>query len=96
MSRLAEIGDYIADKDPTAAVRLVDSIFDATALLSDHPWMAPSLFSGAEGPIRRFVVGRYLVIYRVQPGELLLWVLTVRHAREAPVESDDPVLAPDK
>jgi plasmid stabilization system protein ParE len=89
ITRLQDIADYVAQHDSAAALRLTGHIFDATQLLSENPWIAPGLFSGGESPIRRLVVGKHLVIYRVQPDNRSLWILTVRHAREAPVQPGD-------
>jgi len=90
LSRLTAIADYIALNDMAAANRLAATIFDATQLLADNPWMAPALFAGAESPLRRLVVGHHIVIYRIQPDQQSVWVLTVRHGREEPLQPGDP------
>ncbi len=37
MLRMTEIGDFIADRSPAAAARVIASLFDRVAVLADHP-----------------------------------------------------------
>lgn len=61
---LGEIGDYIAQDDPDAAVRLVESIRDRFRKLGDFPAMGRARGRIAPG-MRSFPVGDYLIFYRI-------------------------------
>ncbi|MEI9407774.1 type II toxin-antitoxin system RelE/ParE family toxin [Mesorhizobium salmacidum] len=82
---LESIGDYIANHDLRAAVRLVDALERRWDLLTLHP------FSGAPRDdiapdIRHLIVGEYLTLYRV--GGDAIEILRVLHGRRN-IEADD-------
>lgn len=89
LRELAAIGDYVAERNPRAAARLVNTIHSKTRrLLSANP------FIGRRGEIvgtRELVIPRtaYIVAYRV--GTDAVEVLFVQHgAQEWPDSIDGP------
>ncbi|WFP60111.1 type II toxin-antitoxin system RelE/ParE family toxin [Mesorhizobium sp. WSM4904] len=84
-SDVEAIGDYIAERNPSAAVRLVHALERRWDLLTLHP------FSGAPrdeiGPgIRHLIVGEYLTLYRVT--EDAIEIIRVPHGRRT-IEAGD-------
>ncbi len=63
---LIDIWLHIAQDDPGAANRLLDTIEDKIILLADNPRLGPSRPDIAEA-CRSFLVGRYLILYRIIP-----------------------------
>jgi addiction module RelE/StbE family toxin len=88
LRELASIGDYIAERNPRAAARVVNDIHSKTArLLSDNPFIGrPGEISGTRELV---IVGTpYIVAYRVADDQIE--VLFVQHgAREWPDEVKD-------
>ena len=63
---LIDLWLYIAQDDPDAANRLLDTIEDKISLLADNPRLGPPRPDIAE-ECRYFLVGRYLILYRIIP-----------------------------
>ncbi|MEI9418973.1 type II toxin-antitoxin system RelE/ParE family toxin [Mesorhizobium sp. Cs1321R2N1] len=82
---LESIGDYIANHDPRAAVRLVDALERRWDLLTLHPFSGAPRDDIAPG-IRHLIVGEYLTLYRV--GGDAIEILRVLHGRRN-IEADD-------
>jgi toxin ParE1/3/4 len=82
---LEDIGDYIAERNPNAAVRLVDTLEGRWNLLTLHPFSGAPRDDIAPG-IRHLVVGEYLTLYRV--GDEAIEILRVLHGRRR-IEADD-------
>lgn len=75
-----EIWLTIARDDPGAATGMVERIIAAAARLAEFPFSAPA--RPEIGPeVRSVVVSRYLVLYRVIGGEVLV-VRVVHGARD--------------
>lgn len=73
---LLEIFLTIAEDDEGAATRFIDRIRAALRRLADYPLSAPARPElGVD--MRSLAVGRYLVLYRVQPDHVL--ILRVLH-----------------
>jgi toxin ParE1/3/4 len=79
------IGDYIAEHNPNAAIRLVNILERRWDLLTLHPFSGAPREDIAAG-IRHLVVGAYLTLYRV--GEDAVEILRVLHGRHN-IEADD-------
>ena len=81
---LKDLDDILADierHNPSAAIDLVESIIASGNALKTLPARNPVRHDG--GLRERPVLGtRYVLLYRIEPGELVL-VLTVRHGARA-------------
>ena len=60
---LFSIWSYIAEDNPPAADRLLDTINEKCELLADHPKLGPARPDLAPD-LRYFPVGSYLILYR--------------------------------
>jgi toxin ParE1/3/4 len=63
---LIDIWLYIAQDNPGAADRLLDTIEEKCSLLADHPQLGPARPDIAED-CRYLPVGNYLILYRLLP-----------------------------
>jgi toxin ParE1/3/4 len=85
---LVAIWDYIADDNPTAADRLLDTLEEQMQLLADHPFFGPPQPDIAHD-LRYLVSGNYLILYRVL-GEVVETVRVFHGARDlAAIFRDD-------
>lgn len=87
LRELATIGDYIAERNPVAAARIVRDIHTKTgSLLSSNPFIGRA--GDIEGTRELVIPGTpYIVAYRVRDDDIE--VLFVQHgAREWPVILD--------
>jgi plasmid stabilization system protein ParE len=79
---LDEIREYIAEKNPDAADRVITEIFDAIRALVTFPdqgYRRPNLTSRA---LRFKLVREYVIAYA--PEKQPLWVVAVFHGRRSP------------
>ena len=74
-TQLVEIEDYIAIDDPVAAERLVERIRDRVRRVARMPRSGRVVPELSRDDIREVLVGRYRIVYRLEPKALL--VLTV-------------------
>lgn len=77
-SDVEAIGDYIAEQNPTAAVRLIEALVSRWDLLTLHPFSGAPRDDIAPG-IRHLIVGEYLTLYRV--GDDAIEIIRVLHGR---------------
>jgi toxin ParE1/3/4 len=63
---LEEISDYIKTDNPTRAVSFVNEIVDAGEAISDMPRSFPLVPRLEQRGIRRRMIGRYLIFYRIE------------------------------
>ena len=61
---LIEIWIYVADNNPTAADKLLDTLNKKIGMLSDHPLLGPARPDIAPD-LRYLISGNYLILYRV-------------------------------
>ena len=89
LSRVVEIGRYIAADRPYASRAWAIALFERAAALGKHPRRGRRVPEAGRDEIREVMHGDYRVIYRVEPKRLV--VLTVRHGRRQwdPSEVDD-------
>ncbi|MDX8445086.1 type II toxin-antitoxin system RelE/ParE family toxin [Mesorhizobium captivum] len=72
------MGDYVAERNPNAAIRLVDALERRWDLLTLHPFSGAPRDDIAPG-VRHLIVGEYLTLYRV--GEDAIEIVRVLHGR---------------
>jgi toxin ParE1/3/4 len=68
---LDDIWDYIAEDNPNAADRFVDSLYEKCHLLTERPEIGrvrPEIRSD----IRSLPVGNYLIFYHLQAGAIII------------------------
>lgn len=75
---LALVFDYIAERNPDAADRVMDALVEAFDRLADHPKLGHRRSDLTDRPVRFWSVRDYLIIYR---GERKVEVLRVLHGR---------------
>lgn len=76
VERIEEISDYIAEDDPAAAGRWVDSILEKIERLQHAPELGRIVPEVGAANIRELVFGNYRIIYRLRSSYVEL--LTVR------------------
>lgn len=79
VARAAEIATSFAADRPDAAAEWVDALFAAVAGLKKHPKRGRRVPEVDRPTIREVLHGRYRIIYRVDPRQIV--ILTVRHGR---------------
>ncbi len=80
LERVAEIADYIARDNLTAAERWVDGIFKLVEPLEDLPKLGRIVPEIERDDFREVIKGNYRIIYRVEPEQVS--ILTVRHGKQ--------------
>ena len=80
LERVAEIADYIARDNLTAAEKWVDGIFRSVEPLKDLPKLGRIVPEIERDDFREIIKGNYRIIYRVEPEQVS--ILTVRHGKQ--------------
>jgi plasmid stabilization system protein ParE len=79
---LEQLVDFLLQHDATAAIKTIDIITDAIALLTQHPLIGRPVEHG----LRELVISRgkagYLALYEFDEPHDVVIVLAVRHQRE--------------
>lgn len=68
-SWLGNIHNYIAEKNPEAAIKVVFDILRRAELLEDFPEMGYKYRSEPEGDIRILLYGHYRIAYLLKPND---------------------------
>ena len=79
---LREIARYIARDNPVRAVSFAAELRAKAAEIGINPSLYPVHQFGSGHQIRRRVVGRYLILYQVDAG--LVVILDIRHGARDP------------
>lgn len=83
---LRDIATFIAKDNPSAALKLGDSIFSRVDSLEKFPELGRIVPERNQPDIRELVVKNYRIIYRVRHKQKLLEILRIWHgARGKPV-----------
>lgn len=80
---LDDIWEYIAQDDIEAADRWDDTLRDAFGMLARNPRAGHTRKDLTDLPVLFWPVGKYLIIYRIQQGEILILAVT-QGARDIP------------
>lgn len=89
LARLEEVLDYIAERDPRAATRVVDEIFDKAETLAEFPFSGRVFSPGGDPNLRQAFVGRYRLVYRVFEEERKVSVIAIQHTSQRPLTKED-------
>lgn len=85
IDRATEIARYIAQDNPSAAKKWVETLFDKVQLLKSSPQSGRVVSETRSGDIRELLYGNYRIIYRLE--EKRISILTVRHGKQIlPIE----------
>ncbi len=87
--RVTELADFLAERSPPAAARVVARLFEGVEVLADHPRLAPAWSRLHDPNVRRLVLGEYLAWYEVVDEDDTVVILTVRHGAERPPDPDE-------
>jgi toxin ParE1/3/4 len=82
LERVTEFLDFIAEENPAAAKRVIEDLRQRVGLLADQPRMGRPLLEGIDPDLRRLIVGKYVVVYRIQENRRIIDIVAVRHSRE--------------
>lgn len=80
VDRISEIADYIAQDDPLAAERWIQSLFDRVKQVKDFSKSGRYLPDIKRKDIRELIYGNYRIIYRTD--KKVVSILTVRHFKQ--------------
>lgn len=80
IDRVSEIAAYIAQENPAAAEKWVDTVFRKVEDLQDFPESGRVVAETENKSIRELIYGNYRLIYRLE--EKRISVLTVRHGKQ--------------
>ena len=85
IDRATEIARYIAQDNPSAAKKWVETLFDKVQLLKSSPQSGRLVPETRSEDIRELLYGNYRIIYRLE--EKRISILTVRHGKQIlPIE----------
>jgi toxin ParE1/3/4 len=80
VDRVAEIAEYIAMDNPSAAENWVDTVFKKVEGLKRFPESGRIVPETDNKSIRELIYGNYRIVYRIE--ERRLSILTVRHGKQ--------------
>jgi toxin ParE1/3/4 len=86
---MLEFLDFIAEENPAAAKRVIANLSRRVEGLADQPRLGRRLSEGIDPDLRRLVVGKYIVLYRIQKARQVIDILSVRHSRERSLPGED-------
>lgn len=89
LERVTEFLDFIAEDNPPAAQRVAADLFRRTGVLAEQPRLGRVLSEGINPDLRRLVIGRYVVVYRVQEARQTVTIVAVRHSRERSLPGEE-------
>jgi toxin ParE1/3/4 len=89
LERANEFFDFIAKENPAAARRVIQDLFDRVEALAEHPFLGRRLSEEADPSLRRFVIGSYIVVYRVNEARQVISIAAVRHFRQRPLPQEE-------
>ena len=80
VERVSEIAEYIAEDNPSAAERWVDTVFKKVEELKAFPERGRVVPEIDNKAVKELIYGNYRIIYRLEGKRLS--VLTVRHGKQ--------------
>ena len=81
IENLNDIGDYIEKDSFRYAEIVVNSLFDATGILEQHPLAGRTVPEFDNKTIRELIRGSYRIVYKIQ-NESRIDILTVHHSAQ--------------
>ena len=80
VDRASEIADYIARDKPSAAKKLIDTVFSKVEQLKSSPETGRIIPEINDSQFRELIYGNYRIIYRIETKQIS--ILTIRHGRQ--------------
>jgi addiction module RelE/StbE family toxin len=85
IDRTAEIAEYIAQDNPSAAAKWVEVLFKKVQQLKSSPKSGRTVPETRRDDIRELIYGNYRIIYRIEKNRISIF--TIRHGKQIlPVE----------
>jgi plasmid stabilization system protein ParE len=78
--RLENIYEFISDKDPVAAKKLINRIFGRVESLSKYPERGRKVPEINRNEIREIFESEYRIIYKIEPKKII--ILTIRNFKQ--------------
>ena len=87
---LRGIGDYIAQRDPSVALRFIGELMDRVLILKKLPRSGRKVPECAKDAIRELIYGNYRIVYRIDEDALRILTLFEGHMllRPSALEAD--------
>lgn len=63
---LRDIGEYVAEQNPQAALKVVEGIYQKTQLLIEHPRIGALYSDISDREVRSLLYGHYRIMYELQ------------------------------
>lgn len=89
LDRVDELSEFIARKNPEAAIRAINELFDRVAVLAEQPEIGHVVEALGEPSIRQMYFGNYRVIYLVDRPSGAILILAAQHGKEAPYTPEE-------
>ncbi len=80
VDRASEIADYIAQDEPSAAEKWIDTVFSKIEQLKSSPEIGRIVPEINDSQFRELIYGNYRIIYRIETKQIS--ILTIRHGRQ--------------
>ena len=90
LAQFIDVVDRLVETRSVAArTRISGRVLQRVAALEDVPWSGPEWRPANDPTFRRLVVEDYVVLYRVSEADQSVYILSVRHGRQRPLDPDD-------
>ncbi len=75
---LRDIGEYVAEHNPQAALKVVEGVYQKTQLLIEHPQIGAIYSDVSDREVRSLLYGHYRIMYELREPDVA-YVLAVIH-----------------
>jgi toxin ParE1/3/4 len=82
---IAAIADYLNERNPAAAAKLISDFIGRFEMLARHPYAGPPRDDILPG-LRHLVLGSHIAFYRAEDGDAV--ILRILHGRQQTDEQD--------
>lgn len=76
---LKDIGDYLSSRNPQAAAKVTEGIYNKTQMLLEHPRIGGRFTDINEREVRALLYGHYQIVYEVTASDNV-YVLAIFHS----------------
>ena len=80
LDRATEIAEYIAQDNPSAAIKWVETLFEKVQMLETSPQIGRTVPEVNRNDIRELIYGNYRIIYLEMNKQIS--ILTIRHGKQ--------------